>query len=176
MHLFEGRVNAGTNKVFSQRKQQKGFKITSTMKRSLHGLCHEHGDGRSAPRIKKMTIFEIPERIEYMANFLQIISSVLVAFLLVIAADGQLCTAFLENRSETSSENHRDCSSDDFAVRVSATAKSEIDNQLRLSKRHPGNQVKSSVTSITSALNKSTMYKKSLSFARNNTLTTVLRI
>jgi hypothetical protein len=123
-----------------------------------------------------MTIFEIPERNEYMTNFMQIVSSVLVAFLLVFAADGRISTAFLENRSETSSENHRDCSSDEFAVRVSATAKSEIAHQLRSGKRHPGNHVQGSVASITSALKKSTMDKKSLSFARNNTLTTVLRI
>jgi predicted site-specific integrase-resolvase len=111
-----------------------------------------------------------------MANFLRIGSYVLVALLMVLTAEGRLCTAFLENHSETSSENHRDCSSDEFAARVSATARSEIANQLRLSKRHPGNQVQGSVASITSALNKSTMYKESLSFARNNALTTVLRI
>jgi hypothetical protein len=111
-----------------------------------------------------------------MANFMQIVSSVLVALILVFAADGRISTAFLDNRSESSSENHRDCSPDEFAVRVSATARSEIANQLRLSKRHPGNQVQGPVASITSALNKSTLYKKSLSFARNDVLTTVLRI
>jgi hypothetical protein len=126
--------------------------------------------------IEFAAIFKLPDRTHHMAKFIKIISCGLVAFILVFTADGRLCTAFLENQSETSSENHRDCSSDEFTVRVSAAALSEITHQLRSGSRHPGNRVNGSAASITSALNKSARHKKSLAFARSNTLTTVLRI
>jgi hypothetical protein len=61
----------------------------------------------------------------------KLFSPLLIVFLLVFTADAQLRVVFIEDRTETSSENHREGSPDESICRISNVVQVRIANQLR---------------------------------------------
>lgn len=111
-----------------------------------------------------------------MISALQIISAVLVIFVMVFTPNGRNYSPTVEDRSETSSEKSRECSPDEMTCRISAVAQSGVTHLLRNGIRFHRQQLPELATICASFLKKSAVSEASPNITRINISTTVLRI
>ena len=112
-----------------------------------------------------------------MGKYIQMISSLLIAFLVVFATSERNITSFHETQLETSSEKHWESSTQRGAAQLSQAVQWRFARQLKNSIRYPVRLCHGHISPTESIIKKFVAYKVSNNVVRTVlSTTTVLRI
>jgi hypothetical protein len=111
-----------------------------------------------------------------MGKILQIIQTLMFTFLLFFAVDARNRAFFGDIQSETSIENHRQCSADDVTGRLSKAFSSRDARQLKNAIRYPNRFFQGLLSSFVIHVKKPIISNTAPDIASIVPLTTVLRI